>query len=211
MFITLRLTLMSFCSSCEGVLGYGVNTHEEEPTTALPPTNSDALFASLFVKHGDLPHTLFDELLSVFRYLDFSSKDVTLAIESTADEEIHLEDWKQSTISDALLAWLLESNGFYQPISFSRNLLSLLKHHEFDSDDVTMKNAEVILDHIEGRLRLVAFEKKTDHLVQSGDRIDNPVPTLVVELVAEELESQRRPFHSIIRTSLLFFEADKTL
>lgn len=112
---------------------------------------------------------------------------------------------------DALLAWLLESNGSYLPISFSRDLLSLLQHHEFDSDDVTTKNTEVILDHIEGRLRLVAFQKKTDHLVQSGDRIDNPVPTLVVELVAEELESQRRPFHSIIRTSLLFSEADKTL
>lgn len=156
-------------------------------------------------------YLILDELLSVFRYLDFSSKDVTLAIRSTADEEIHLEDWKQLTISDALLAWVLESNDSYLPISFTNHLLLLFHHPEFDNDDVTMKETEDILNHIEGSLRLVAFERKKDHSAQNGEQFDSPVPTLVVELVAEELESQRRPFHSIIRTSVPYSVADRTL
>lgn len=195
---------MSPC--CENEIEAVVDAHEGEPASALS-TKSDALFATIFIKYSDLPLTLFDDLLSIIRYLDFCASDVTS--QSIAEGVNCTEELKRVTFSDALLAMVFDEHRLPRPpASFRNDLLSLFQHSEFHDGDITMREADDIVAHIADSMRTIAHEREREHS-QRGEQ--SPVPALVIELVAEELESQRRPFHATVRRTSPLSEIDRTL
>lgn len=195
---------MSPC--CENEIEAVVDAHEGEPASALS-TKSDALFATIFIKYSDLPLTLFDDLLSIIRYLDFCASDVTF--QSIAEGVNCTEELKRVTFSDALLAMVFDEHRLPRPpASFRNDLLSLFQHSEFHDGDITMREADDIVAHIADSMRTIAHEREREYF-QRGEQ--SPVPALVIELVAEELESQRRPFHATVRRTSPFSEIDRTL
>lgn len=116
---------------------------------------------------------------------------------------------KFPTSSDALFASIFVK---YEklPLSLFDDLLSLFRHNEFHHSDVTMQKAEDIMDHIAEGRRASAREREK-RCIQKTAQTDCPVPTLVVDLVVEQIKSQRQPLTDFNWTRLPACEASSTL
>lgn len=108
-----------------------------------------------------------------------------------------------STPSDALASSLfikyVDAAGV--PLSLFDDLFTLFRHADFRADRVTLQRSEDILDRVANERRAIVFSRT---LVQGQKTESDPAnfvqtSTLIPELIAEFIDSQRVPFHRSIR------------
>lgn len=96
------------------------------------------------------------------------------------------------------------------------DLFTLFNHPGFCPETLQMKRIEDILGHISEKRRSIARDRGAERneaavCRQPDDTNRNGVPSLIVELVAENVESDRTPFHRILLQTSRECDADRLL
>lgn len=108
-----------------------------------------------------------------------------------------------NTPSDALVSSLFikYTDATGMPLSLFDDLLTLFRHADFHADGVTFHTSEDILDRIAAERRIITNDRATPrgHEPQQNAETHPAMRTqpssVIVELLAEYIESQRVPFH----------------
>lgn len=108
-----------------------------------------------------------------------------------------------NTPSDALISSLFikYTDATGMPLSLFDDLLLLFRHTDFRADGVTFHTSENILDRIAAERRIIAndrtisrgYELKQEAKTNSAMHVQPS--TVIAELLAEHIDSQRIPFH----------------
>ena len=116
------------------------------------------------------------------------------------------------TPSDALFAALIAKYTNASMELFD-DLLSLFRHPEFVSKEVTLRYTEDAFTHISEQRKLNAKVRQVEHQVDdtNEEQTIQPVPGLAVGLVADYLDSARTPFHRVVCQRTHECDADRTL
>lgn len=135
-----------------------------------------------------------------------SLSDLELAMSSLAvvgstlnDQYIH-SSLPFSSPADALLGSLFVKYKSTVPMVLFDDLLALFRHSDFQTDAVSFKKTEDILDHIALQRRMIArnrnqVRKPDQNTAQSFLAGYSRSSGLIPELLAEFVDSQRLPFH----------------
>lgn len=108
-----------------------------------------------------------------------------------------------NTPSDALVSSLfikyVDAAGV--PLSLFDDLFALFRHSEFRADGVTFLRSENILDRIADERRAIAFSRSRvqEQKAEPDTATIVQTPTIIPELIAEYIDSQRVPFHRSTR------------
>lgn len=119
------------------------------------------------------------------------------------------------TPSDALFAaFVLKYTNM--TMELFDDLFTLFNHPEFRSETLEMKRIEDILGHISEKRRSIARDRGAERneaavCRQPNDTNRNGVPSLIIELVAENVESDRTPFHRILLQTYRECDGDRLL
>ena len=123
-----------------------------------------------------------------------------------------------TTESDALFASFFAKYKTTDLALFD-DILSVLNHPRFRSQDLTMKNATDVMNQISKQRQVVAGNRAGVFSTMNVATVDTcnigTIPMLVVELVSEHVYSERAPFHRTISQGMtgvrLDCEADRIL
>ena len=119
------------------------------------------------------------------------------------------------SISDAMFAAFIVRYT-HVPLEFFDDMLSLFQMNNFNTSEMKFRHADQFLDHIAGQRQIYAKSRQSAYqpLVvptsETGSH-NRPVPTLIVELVAEYIELERVSFHHAISEVAVQLSCDADL